>query len=339
MARLPGTMRGLAVALLCALLVAGCSGETPAPPTPGTPAATTPATLAPFEPRFDGERALDLVEEQVRYPNGTIRYRVPGTEGNDETARWIADGLSVLGYDVSWHHFNATYGCKVVPMHNVVGERAGTSGRTVVLAAHYDTRPISDKDLDPAKRALPVPGANDGASGVAVLMELARVMPETDDAVRLVFFDGEDGGGYGRPACDTDWILGSRAYARSLSSEQLAAIRAFVLVDMIGDADLRIPREGYSRTGPGKAVLGDVFATATRLGHPQFVDADGPPIVDDHVPFVERGVPAIDLIHLMEGGSTFPEWHHTAHDDVDLVSAASLAAVGETLEAWVAGLD
>ncbi len=107
---------------------------------------------------------------------------------------------------------------------------------------------------------------------------------------------------------------------------------------MVGDADLRLPREGYSRMGPGKAVQADVYATAKRLAHSQFVDADGPSIVDDHVPFVEKGVPAVDLIHLTDDGRTFPEWHHTLHDDVDEVSARSLAAVGRTLEAWAAGL-
>jgi hypothetical protein len=337
-------MRSLVVALLCALLVAGCFHGDPAPPAPatGSPGGATPspsptsATPAPaFAPRFDGARALDLVKEQVRSPNGSLRYRVPATEGNEEVARWIAERLTGAGYAASWHFFNATYGCKALPMHNVVGERTGTSGRMVVIAAHYDTRPVADKDPDPAKRDQPIPGANDGASGVAVLLELARVLPPTDDTVRLVFFDGEDGGGYKGAQC-TDWILGSRAYARDLPRNETSAIRAFVLVDMIGDAHLRIPREGYSRTGPGKEVLGDVFGAAKRLGHPQFVDADGPPIVDDHFPFVQAGVPAIDLIHLVEDGATFPEWHHTLHDDVDLVSAESLAAVGRTLEAWVA---
>ena len=353
-------VRGVLPAFVLVLLVAGCMGTPPAPPaatpptgaspapTPSTPGVSTPGLSTPpatptptpgpggdAEPRFDGERALDLVKEQVRRPDGTLRHRIPNTEGNNETARWISDRLREAGFEVAWHHFNATYGCAATPMHNVVGERAGTSNRTVVFAAHYDTRPVADKDPDPANRSLPIPGANDGASGVAVLLELARVLPRThNDTYRFVFFDGEDGGGYKGGQC-TDWILGSRAYARDLPKEDLAAIRAFVLVDMIGDPHLQLPREGHSRTGPGRGVLDAVYDVARTLGHPQFLDRDGPPITDDHFPFVQAGVPAIDLIHLVPGSPrVFPEWHHTMADDVDQVSAGSLAAVGETLEAW-----
>lgn len=337
------------VSVLCVLLVAGCFGRDGTPPTTptattpgtGTPVTSTPTTTTPpvTELDFDGERALGLVEEQVRRPDGTIRHRIPGTEGNNETALWISQRLEEAGWRASWHHFNATYGCQIVPMHNVVGEREGSSGKTVVFAAHYDTRPVADKDPDPAKRDEPIPGANDGASGVAVLLELARVLPPSRDTVRLVFFDGEDGGSYKGPRC-TEWILGSTAYADELPEEERKAIRAFVLVDMIGDPHLELPREGYSRTGPGKGILGDVYSTAQRLGHRQFLDRDGPHIVDDHVPFVNKDVPAIDLIHLVQGGATFPSWHHTMADDVESVSAASLAAVGETLEAWFrAGME
>lgn len=329
------------LALLCLALVAGCAapggGENPTTPSSpvATPTATTPTPgEAPYEPSFDGGRAFEHVREQVLRPDGTVRTRVPGTEGNNETASWIADTMAGLGYGVEWHYFNATYGCEPTPMHNVVAERAGTSGRVVVYAAHYDTRPIADKDPTLANRTRPVPGANDGASGVAVLLELARVLPPSNDTVRFVFFDGEDGGGYLGRAC-TDWILGSRAYAASLSAEGLASIRAFVLVDMVGDPDLLLPYEGYSREGPGRSVQDAIHATARSLGHRQFLDRDGFSILDDHVPFVEAGVPAVDLIHTIPGDPrVFPDWHHTMEDDLDSVSAASLAAVGETLEAW-----
>ena len=340
-------MRLPAMALLCVVLVAGCFQ--PDAPTTGTPPATTtpvptttttptPAVTTPAPSqeglRFDGGRALDLVREQVLYPNGTVRTRVPGTPGNAEVARWIAGSMADEGYDVSWHHFNATYGCERVAMHNVVAERAGTSGRVVAFAAHYDTRPIADKDDEEARRDEPIAGANDGGSGVAVLMELARVLPPTEDTVRFLFFDGEDGGGYKGRDC-TDWILGSRAYADSLSAEEAASIRAFVLVDMVGDPDLRIPWEGYSRNGPGRPVLDAVFAAAHGLGHRQFVNESGYSITDDHVPFVQRGIPAIDLIHTMPPQQGFfPAWHHTHDDDLDGVSAESLAAVGRTLEEW-----
>lgn len=335
--RLRPSVRG-ALLLVLALAVGGCTLPGPAPPTTTTttpPVTTTPATPA-FEPRFDGERALGLVREQVLHPDGSPRYRVPGTLGNNETAEWIASTLHGLGFEVAWHHFNATYGCVETPMHNVVGQRNGTSGRVVMLAAHYDTRPIADKDPDEARRDAPIAGANDGGSGVAVLLELARVLPATNDSVRFVFFDGEDGGGYKGNAC-TGWILGSTAYAREVEHEK-DRIRAFVLVDMVGDPDLVIPWEQKSRAD-AQALQDEVYAAAERAGHGDvFVRQPGWGIEDDHVPFLDMGVPAVDLIHTSIAPRTpvFPRWHHTHADDLDAVSAESLAAVGESLEAWLA---
>ncbi|HET6405050.1 MAG TPA: M28 family peptidase [Candidatus Thermoplasmatota archaeon] len=332
--------------LLVSVLVAGCVLDAPAPattPTGATPVATpsatpTAPTASPPAPTFDGARAYAHVVAQVHDENGEPRYRVPGTEGNREVARYIDATMSALGYEVSWHHFNATYGCERTPMHNIVAERAGTSGKLIVFAAHYDTRPVGDKDPDPSKHDLPILGANDGGSGVGVLLELARVLPrDTAHGVRFLFFDGEDGGGYrAKEGCRTDWILGSRAYAESLSAAELAAIDALVLVDMVGAPDLVLPREGYSaEDARAAAVQDEVYTVGEMLGHDQFLDRIGAKILDDHIPFLERQVAAIDLIHTVPGDPrVFPRWHHTHDDDLDAVSADSLAVVGETLEVW-----
>ncbi|HEX2022841.1 MAG TPA: M28 family peptidase [Candidatus Thermoplasmatota archaeon] len=333
-------MRALAFALVVALL-AGCSLPAPAPAataTPSaatsTPTASTPAVTPGFvEPSFDGERALAHVRAQVLRDDGSVRHRVPGTEGNEEAARIIERELSALGFDVARHAFTATYGCEEVAMRNVVAQRNGTSGRVVVFAAHFDTRPIAEKDPDPANRSRPIPGANDGGSGVGVLLELARVLPPANDTLRLAFFDGEDGGGYKGASC-TDWILGSRAYASSLGPEDLATIRALVLVDMVGDPGLRLPWEKGSREGPGAPLLDRLWGIAHGLGHRQFVNATDLAITDDHAPFLDLGVPAVDVIHLTGDRSVFPATHHTQSDDLAHVSAASLAAVGRTLETW-----
>lgn len=306
------------------------SGTAPtAGPTPtGTPTAL-PSDLVPF----DAERAYNLVLDQVLYPSGEVRTRVPGTEGNEEVAAFIAGSLREMGWDVRYHRFNATYGCKTTPMHNVIAERAGTSGKIVMLGAHYDTRPIADKDPSPANRSLPIPGANDAASGVAVLLELARVMPPTDDTVRLAFWDGEDGGGYLGARC-TDWILGSEAYNASLSDLDRASIRAYVLVDMIGDAQATIPWEGNSDV----ALRTEVYDVAQRLGYDEiFVQKPGWSITDDHVPFARAGVPTLDLIHtsIPPAQPVFPAWHHTMQDDIFNVSAATLGAVGNVLQVWL----
>lgn len=339
-------MRGWVLALAAALLAAGCATEAPpATPslTPGptptasptsapTPTPTPPVPTKPFvEPEFDGERALAHVRAQVLRDDGTVRHRIPGTEGNAEAARIIDATMSGLGYAVSWHHFNDTYGCAPTAMHNVVAERAGTSGRVVILAAHYDTRAVAEKDPDPERRDDPIPGANDGGSGVGVLLELARVLPPGNDTLRFVFFDGEDGGGSWN-GCEGRWILGSLAYARTLSHDERHDVRAFVLLDMVGDPGLRLPRESSSAEGPGAALQDRLWGIANGLGHAQFVNESGFAVHDDHVPFLAAEIPAVDVIHLEPGG--FPATHHTHADDLEHVSAASLAAVGRTVETW-----
>lgn len=343
--------------VVAVLLAAGCArvdgplptnSTTPGGPTPGatTPAATVatpPATPdpTPYEPRFDGALAYEHVLTQISGPNATARYRIPGTETNTEVAQEITGVMRGLGYEVGWHQFNATYGCQETPMHNVVATRAGTSGRTVVFAAHYDTRPIADKDPDASMRAQPVLGANDGASGVAVLLELARVLPPSNDSVRMLFFDGEDGGGNWN-RCTTQWILGSTAYAETLTETDVASIRALVLVDMVGDRDLVLPKEGYTAANERAAPLQeDIYDVGQALGHDDvFLDRIGPQITDDHVPFLARQIPAVDLIHLIPGDPrVFPDWHHTTFDDAASVSADSLAIVGQTLEVWFAQLE
>ena len=335
------------VALLVALAVAGCSQQT-VPPTPatdatpstGTQAATAPpTTVAPPETRFEASRAYGHVLAQVHDPDGNPRYRIPGTEGNAEVARYIEATLTELGYAVRWHHFNASYGCEEVAMHNVVAERAGATSSFVMFAAHYDTRPVADKDPVAEDRGKPILGANDGASGVAVLLELARVIEPGELGIQMIFFDGEDGGGYKTSeGCRTDYILGSRAYAQSLSEEDLARIDALVLVDMVGDPHLQLPREGYSAADARAAPVQDeIYTVADLLGEDAFLDRIGAQIIDDHVPFLERKVAAVDLIHTVPGDPrVFPAWHHTLDDDLDAVSADSLAAVGRTLEVWYA---
>ena len=195
---------------------------------------------------------------------------------------------------------------------------AGPAGvPPVVLGAHYDTRPQAD--LDPSDPAAPVPGANDGGSGVAVLLELAAAMPpETlPRAVWLVFFDAEDSGGID----GWEWIVGSSHFVETLEVE----IEAAVLVDMVGDADLRLPLE-LNSTG---ALQQQIWLAARTLGYGAFVAEPGPSILDDHTPFLRAGIPAVDIIDI-----EYPPWH-TQADTLDKISPASLEQVGRTLQTWL----
>ena len=203
------------------------------------------------------------------------------------------------------------------PIKNVIAYR-GDDNPQIILGAHYDSRKFADNDPDPAKRLEPVPAANDGASGVAVLLELARVLPDDSVPVWLVFFDAEDNGrieGW-------DWILGSQAFIAEVDFQP----EVVVIVDMIGDADQNIYIERNSNT----RVVEEIWAIADELGYAQsFIPQPKYSMLDDHTPFLEAGIAAVDIIDF-----DYPYWH-TTQDTVDKVSAESLEVVGSTLREWI----
>jgi Zn-dependent M28 family amino/carboxypeptidase len=203
------------------------------------------------------------------------------------------------------------------PIANLVARRSADPPQ-IILGAHYDTRMFADSDPDPTQHTNFVPGANDGASGVAVLLELARTLPGETVPVWLVFFDAEDNGrieGW-------DWILGSREFVENNPVRP----RAAVIVDMIGDADLNI----YKEFNSNPALMDEIWQVAKGLGYEsKFIDEFRHSMTDDHIPFVQAGIPAVDIIDF-----DYPYWH-TIQDTPDKVSAESLQAVGETLYTWI----
>jgi Zn-dependent M28 family amino/carboxypeptidase len=257
---------------------------------------------------FDGQRAYADVQTQVAFG-----ARVVGSEGHARVVAWIVEELKNAGWQVEIQESEALGH----PVKNIVARR-GDEPPQVLIGAHYDSRMFADNDPDPAQHTNFVPGANDGASGVAVLLELARSLPEETVPVWLVFFDAEDNGrieGW-------DWILGSREFVKNNSLQPRAAI----IVDMIGDADLNIFKERNSNPG----LTDEIWAVAKELGHEsKFIPEYKHSMLDDHTPFLEAGIPAVDIIDF-----DYPYWH-TVQDTPDKVSAESLQAVGETLRAWV----
>lgn len=257
---------------------------------------------------FDGARALADVQTQV-----DMGPRIPGSEGHTQIREWMREELVAAGWQVEIQESERMGH----PIYNIVAKR-NEEPPQIILGAHYDTRIVSDQDPDPAKRSEPVPGANDGASGVAVLLELARTLPNDTVPVWLVFFDAEDNGrieGW-------DWLLGSQAFV----DQNPVQPRAVVILDMIGDSDLNI----YLEQNSNQAIRSEIWSTAEELGYGKvFIDTAKYSMLDDHTPFLEKGIPAVDIIDF-----DYPYWH-TTQDTLDKVSAESLQAVGNTLLAWV----
>jgi len=257
---------------------------------------------------FDGLRAYADVQTQVAFGP-----RIPGTEGHDKIRAWIDDELLKAGWQVEVQASEALGHT----IYNIVARRSGEPPQ-IIVGAHYDSRMFADNDPDPAQHTNYVAGANDGASGVAVLLELARSLPQDTVPLWLVFFDAEDNGrieGW-------DWILGSREFVKNNPVQPRAAI----IVDMIGDADLNIYRERNSNP----ALTDELWEVAKGLGYEsKFIPEYKHSMLDDHTPFLEAGIPAVDIIDF-----DYPYWH-TVQDTPDKVSAESLQAVGETVRAWI----
>lgn len=256
---------------------------------------------------FNGERAYKDVLAQVSFGP-----RIPDSAAHTQTITYIQQELERAGWqvhiqDMLWQGFS---------VQNIIASRSGTVA-PIIVGAHYDSRLLADQDRGPGGK-YPVPGADDGGSGVAVLLELARTLPAGSVPVQLVFFDAEDSGGLdGR-----QWIMGSRAFVAALIEKPRAAI----IVDMVGDSDLQIYIERNSNVNLTSAI----WAQAGVLGYGKnFIAQPKYAMIDDHTPFLEAGIPAVDIIDF-----DYPYWH-TAADTADKVSAKSLQAVGETLWAWI----
>jgi len=267
------------------------------------------------QPSFDGEAAMALIEKQCAFGP-----RNPGSPGHEAMLGWLVETVGEQTPHVSVQRFTVEGPGGTFELTNVIASFRPTERNRVLLCAHWDTRAVADRDPDPARRGTPIPGANDGGSGVAVLLELARLMAERPPAlgVDLVFFDGEDGGDGGGLG---DWCVGSSYYASRIGEY---APGFAVVIDMIGDADLEIPREPNSmRSAP--SVVERVWGAARAAGATSFTDREGPGMYDDHVPLLRAGIPAIVVID-----PHYRYWH-TVEDTPDKCSPQSLDEVGATL--------
>jgi glutaminyl-peptide cyclotransferase len=270
----------------------------------------------------DGARAHARVVHQV-----AAGPRIPGTPGHAAILEWIAAESARLGGRVERQAFVDSSLGHPLALMNVIARFGPREGRRIALCAHWDTRPFSDQDPDSAHRADPVPGANDAGSGVAVLLEMAELMHQKAPpiGVDLVFFDGEDQGEATRA---DQFCFGAHAYAARLplAPDPSRPVAGF-LFDMVGDRELSISPEIQSAERAANLV--DLVLSAARAtGATHFHPGPRYSITDDHIPLLEAGVPAVDIIDF-----DYPAWH-THRDLPDQVSAESLAEVSR-VAAWL----
>ncbi|MBT7600074.1 MAG: M28 family peptidase [Anaerolineae bacterium] len=265
--------------------------------------------LAPV--KFDGERAYQDVLRQTE-----MGPRTPESDAHVQVRIWMQAELEEAGWQVEEQAFDALghRGYNLIASNDI-------SSPKIILGVHYDSRIYADQDPDIEKRKQATLGANDGASGVAILIELARKImaaPPPHPSIWLVFFDLEDNGNI--PSWD--WILGSRAFVNGYTLNP----EAVVILDMIGDADLNI----YLEKNSNPELSAEIWAQAAALGYDEyFINEEKFSMLDDHTPFLENGIPAVDIIDF-----DYPYWH-TTEDTANKVSVESLQIVGDTMLAWL----
>ena len=280
----------------------------------------------PLVREFDGARAFTYLEQQVRFGP-----RIPGTPPHDSTGDWILARLreradTVIVQDIPHH----TAGGQTIHLRNFLARFRPAQPERVLYLAHWDTRPRADQSANLGAQRLPVPGANDGASGVAVLLGVADALKARPPAVGvdLLFVDGED---YGDFADTSAVLIGSRWFAAH-QPDGYPPLFA-VLFDMVGDKDLHLPYEQNSQ-GFAPEVVDRVWKVADSLGYGSvFVQQPGASLIDDHVALQHANIHAIDVVDFSYGPNN--GYWHTTEDTVDKVSANSLQVVGDVAVAVI----
>ena len=275
-------------------------------------------------PAFDATRAFQDLLAQVAFGP-----RVPGMEGHARQLAWMVEQLSELADTVFLDEFeHVTRDGDSLSLTNVIARFGLDSDRRLLLLTHWDTRPKADQSRDDEDREKPVPGANDGASGTAVLLELARMFAEQapPGGVDLLFSDGED---YGPTTADM--FLGAAHYATGRGSDNPPDFA--VLLDLVGDADPRFPVEAYSLEAAPQLVQ-RVWGIAADLGYRRYFPLDETArVVDDHLKLNDAGIPTIDVIDF-DYGSRNGLWH-TPDDTPENTSAQTLFMVGDVVAEFV----
>ncbi len=286
-----------------------------------TPAAQQKSntTMQKQYPQFDGKRSFELLLAQTNFGP-----RNPGSSGHAKCLIFLESELRKYTPNVTLQRFSQKGYNETLSLTNVFAQFNPGAAKRILLLAHWDSRPRAEEDSDPAARNRPIIGANDGASGVAVLLEMARLFKENPPpiGVDILLTDGEDYGDSRKDGNTDLYFLGARHFARTKAPDYLPQFG--ILLDMVGDRDLQIPLEQNSMQFAPQ-VMELVWNAAEEVRSTQFIRIPGEAISDDHLPLNEVGIPTIDIIDFQ-----YPYWH-TQQDTPDKCSSESLEAVGKVL--------
>lgn len=313
------------VIILAALFVAISCGGRKAVKVAGSEKATV---------TFSADSAYKNIKAQTDFGP-----RVPNTDAHRSCAAWLTNKLAVYGAQTTVQGFETvTFDNTKLSCYNIIGSFNPECSSRIILCSHWDSRPWADNDQDPANHKTPVDAANDGASGVAVILEIARQlqMKAPEIGVDCIFLDAEDwgpGDDYKGEHLETWWGLGTQYWAKNLHQKGYKA-RYAILLDMVGGKGAQFAREKYSIMF-GKQIVDKVWSTAASLGYSSlFKPTDGYYVTDDHY-FINTiaKIPAIDIVPYLPNcpqSSFGPTWH-TTHDNIENIDKNVLEAVGKTL--------
>ncbi len=299
------------------------------PKTNGSGAGSTAAKKDVTVPKFDGASAYNYIKKQVDFGP-----RMPGTDAHKACASWLESELKKYAGEVIVQKGTVkAYTGQDLPMYNVIGSFNPENKERIMFCAHWDTRHIAEQDPDATKQKEPILGANDGGSGVGVLLEIARVLKANpiDLGVDIILFDVED---YGNPEVTDSYCLGSQYWSRTPHKPGYTA-KYGILLDMVGASDALFLKERYS-LAYAPQVVKKVWETANKLGYGTYFSNDytASRITDDHL-YVNKiaKIPTIDIIHYSNDATAtgFGEFWHTHDDDMDIISKSTLKVVGRTL--------
>ena len=305
----------------------GCKPEKPV----STPPSITPKKVQ--IPRFNGDSAYIYVAKQVAFGP-----RVPNTNAHKVTKNWLSDQLKKHGASLIEQDFKAkAYTGTTLNGTNIIGQFNTNAKTRILLAAHWDSRHISDNDPDISKRNLPVDAADDGASGVGILLEVARLLGQNpiDIGVDIIFFDVEDHG-EGGTNNTASWGLGSQHWSRNIHMSRYKP-KYGILLDMVGAKNPRFRKEGYSMQYAPK-VVNKVWKLAKEMGKGNYFSNEiGGSITDDHLWVNEIArIPMIDIINMPNNANpVFVKHWHTTNDNMDNINKRTLGAVGQVLIAVI----